>query len=189
MVAQSVARSGARGSALHRLGKPSGRAQRTLPTTVRLKIAEKGPPGRAYGETRASALIQATDILLTHGVHRIGPGWACRAKPGSSVGDVPPNPALLSSRGFLAGLPDRRRVAAAVADRVARQRPQKGFENRDRCSCAFTGERGMHRLICSAIPMIETTARPSAWQPRHPPRPHWPHISTPPCVCRSNSGG
>jgi len=54
----------------------------------------------------------------------------------------PPNPALLSSRGFLAGLPDRRRVAAAVADCVARQRPQKRFENRDCCSVARPPARG-----------------------------------------------
>jgi hypothetical protein len=44
----------------------------------------------AGGEARGKHIC-AGDIL-THGVYRIGAGWACRAKPerGNSVGDVPP---------------------------------------------------------------------------------------------------
>jgi hypothetical protein len=40
---------------------------------------ERRGPGRVRAEARA--VIRATDIFLTHGVYRIGPGRACRAKP------------------------------------------------------------------------------------------------------------
>jgi hypothetical protein len=58
--------------------------------------ARKRPPGRVGDEARASAVIRATDIILTHGGYRIGPGWACRAKPErGAASEMSPNPALL----------------------------------------------------------------------------------------------
>jgi hypothetical protein len=89
--------------------RPSGRAQRTLPTAVRLKVAEKGPPGRACGETRASALIQATDTLPTNGVYRIRPDWACRASP--EAGAAPETSPEARSRSFSRSLPLRSQSA------------------------------------------------------------------------------
>jgi hypothetical protein len=38
-----------------------------------------------------------SDILLTQDAYKIEPGWACRAKPGSGVGDVPPRLGAASS--------------------------------------------------------------------------------------------
>jgi hypothetical protein len=44
------------------------------PSEMGEKVVEKGPPGRVCDEARASAVIRATDIFLTHAVDRIGPG-------------------------------------------------------------------------------------------------------------------
>jgi hypothetical protein len=43
---------------------------------------------------------RVSDILLTRDAYNIEPGWACRAEPGSGVGDVPPKPGAASSPGF-----------------------------------------------------------------------------------------
>ena len=60
-----------------------------------------------------------SDILLTQDAYKIEPGWACRARPGSGVGDVPPPGAALFPRfRGRAASPDPAR-AAAVADRAA----------------------------------------------------------------------
>jgi hypothetical protein len=65
-------------------------------------------------------LIRVTDILLTHGVYRIGPGWACRAKPkwGAAPEMFPPT----RRRSFTHSIPlCRRERCARVGDRPANQ--------------------------------------------------------------------
>ena len=44
-----------------------------------------------------SGRARVRDILLTQDAYKIEPGWACRAEPGSGVGDVPPRPGAASS--------------------------------------------------------------------------------------------
>jgi hypothetical protein len=73
---------------------------------------EKAPKkARVHEEARARAVIRATDILLTHDVYRIGPGWACRARPKwGAASEMSPNLAPL--------LPSLRAVAPPDALRV-----------------------------------------------------------------------
>ena len=85
-------------------------------------------PDPEAGSRRA----RASDILLTQDAYKIEPAGRAGPSLGAASEMFPPDPALLSSRGFLAGLPDRRRVAAAVADRVAGSGPSAP-PNRDRC--------------------------------------------------------
>jgi hypothetical protein len=59
--------------------------------------AEKGAEVGSRGETRAS------DISLTRNAYKIEAGWACRAEPGSGVGDVPPRSGAAPSLGGGAG--------------------------------------------------------------------------------------
>jgi hypothetical protein len=86
---------------LARSQRHSGRRAKSLRNSPEIgeKSIKKGPPGRAYGEGRARAILRASDILLTRGVYRTGPGWACRAKPKwGAASEMSPNPAPLLPR-------------------------------------------------------------------------------------------
>src|SRR6516225_10473275 len=64
------------------------------PTTVsracQITARKPNQPDPEAGSRRA----RASDILLTQDAYKIEPGWACRAEPGSGVGDVPPRPGV-----------------------------------------------------------------------------------------------
>jgi hypothetical protein len=51
----------------------------------------------AWAEVGAARRARVSDILLTQDAYKIEPGWACRAEPGSGVGDVPPRPGAAPS--------------------------------------------------------------------------------------------
>jgi len=63
----------------------------TVSRACQITARKPNQPDPEAGSRRA----RASDILLTQDAYKIEPGWACRAEPGSGVGDVLPDPALL----------------------------------------------------------------------------------------------
>ena len=57
----------------------------TVSRTGQVTAQRPNQPDPEAGSRRA----RASDILLTRDAYKIEPGWACRAEPGSGVGDVP----------------------------------------------------------------------------------------------------
>jgi hypothetical protein len=59
-----------------------GRGEKSVrhPSEMAGTSGEKGGRPGVGDAARASAVIRATDIILTHGGYRIEPGWACQAK-------------------------------------------------------------------------------------------------------------
>jgi len=102
----------------------------------------------AWGESRIASLVRLDDILLTYAVYKIEPGWACRAEPGSGVGDVPQPPALLLSQGLRPRCATRS-VAAAVWRIVLRCSAPK--------ACRNQGCGGVAILRASASPCEKTS--------------------------------
>jgi hypothetical protein len=80
-----------------------------------------GRTPRCVEHTRASAIICATDIFLTHACVGFGRVWGAGPSPnGSGVGDVPPNPApLLASL-----LPSRPRACCGCCGGSCCREPQ-----------------------------------------------------------------
>jgi hypothetical protein len=85
-----------------------------------------GSPLSGFPFARASALIRATVILLTQGVDRTGPGWACRAKRGAAS-RMSPNPGAASSPASAAELRHRMRCGRCGRSRCGRaiQKPHE----------------------------------------------------------------
>ena len=76
---------------------------------------------------------------MTRSAYKIEPGWACRAEPGSGVGDVPqPGAAFPLPRLYRIN----ESVAAGVADRVAARRPEKSSNTEDVAVVRSTEEWG-----------------------------------------------
>src|SRR6516162_7357973 len=63
----------------------------TVSRAGQITARKPNQPDPEAGSRRA----RASDILLTRDAYKIEPGWACRAEPGSGVGDVPPDPARI----------------------------------------------------------------------------------------------
>ena len=116
-------------------------------------------PNPEAGSRRA----RASDILLTQDAYKIEPGWACRAEPGTGVGDVPPRPgvASLPSVSFL----DPTRSGSCGGSWPASCR-------RDCCSVAVQTEGEGSRLVRSPdaawpkrrlVPPSPRTAAPASW--------------------------
>ena len=93
-----------------------------LTTVSRVGQITARKPNQADPEA-GSRRARASDILLTQDAYEVEPGWACRAKPRSGVGDIPPpgaalslhlstDPSLSLARGWLR-VPARRKLGAA----------------------------------------------------------------------------
>src|SRR6516162_8770942 len=74
------------------------------------------------GPEAGSRRARASDILLTRDAYKIEPGWACRAEPGSGIGDVPQPGAASSSLGAVAP-PDALRLVRRIV--LRERRPKK----------------------------------------------------------------
>jgi len=83
-----------------------------------MPASEAKPAGPNAGSRRA----RASDILLTRDAYKIEPGWACRAEPGSGVGDVPQPGAASSSLGAVVP-PDALRLVRRIV--LRERRPKK----------------------------------------------------------------
>ena len=94
------------------------------------------------GPEAGSRRARASDIFLTRDPYKLEPGWACRAEPRSSVGDVPPRlGAALFPRLCCA---TRRRCGGcggSCCDGSGRKSPQ----NQGRCGIACPREDGSGR--------------------------------------------
>ena len=95
--------------------KPGAAPFRSPPFPPRAKPSRAGQvtaqkENRPRSKSEPAKRARASDILLTQDACNIELGWACRAEPGSGVGDVPPRPGaapflahFVASPGCIAG--------------------------------------------------------------------------------------
>ena len=86
-----------------------------------------------------------SDISLTHDTYKIEPGLACRAEPGSGVGDVPPRPGAAPSPAL--------RVASSVAFAVS--------HFAETANCPPEAPQPLHRTLAARSSTLAADLNPS----------------------------